>query len=74
MTVAQATLLTNLLGLYFGFGLIFALVFVVFLAGRIDPAAKGMPARARAIILPGVMLLWPLMLAKAFTQREPPVS
>ncbi|MEL6754121.1 MAG: hypothetical protein AAFO57_08855 [Pseudomonadota bacterium] len=76
MTIAGAELLVMLLGIYFAIGLLVGLVYAFGGAGRIDPAArgKGMPARVRLLILPGVMGLWPLMLAKLFTQTEPPVS
>ncbi len=74
MSLEAASALVSAISLYLGLGLGFGLLFVFALAGRIDHAAKGMPVQARLIILPGVMLLWPLMLAKAFTQKEPPVS
>lgn len=64
------------LGLYLAIGLLVALVYMFGGAGRIDPAAKGkgLPIRVRLLILPGLIGLWPLMLTKLFTQKEPPVS
>ena len=74
MSIELASLITTLLGLYFGVGALFALFFVIFGASRIDPGAQGMPLQARLIIFPGVMGLWPLMLTKLLTQKAPPLS
>ncbi|MEM9740201.1 MAG: hypothetical protein AAF829_10055 [Pseudomonadota bacterium] len=76
MSVAAAETLVLILGLYFGAGLIVGLAYMVGGAGRIDPGAKGkgLPLRVRLIIVPGVIGLWPVMLAKLFTQTEPPVT
>lgn len=74
MSVETASLIVTVAGIYFAIGAVFALVFVVFGAGRIDPGAKGMPLQARAIIFPGVIGLWPIMLVKLLTQKAPPVS
>ncbi|MEL6862071.1 MAG: hypothetical protein AAGL11_09545 [Pseudomonadota bacterium] len=76
MSEAAAELLVLALGVYFGLGLLVGLIFMFGGAGRVDPAAKGkgLPFRVRLLILPGVIGLWPLMLAKLFTQKEPPVS
>lgn len=74
MDLALAEAITLAMGIYFAIGAVFALLFVLFGAARIDPAAKGMPVQARLIIFPGVMGLWPLMLVKLFTQKAPPVS
>ncbi|MEO0450895.1 MAG: hypothetical protein AAFZ74_11320 [Pseudomonadota bacterium] len=73
-TAAEALILG--LGLYFAIGALVGLIYMFGGAGRIDPAAKGkgLPLRARVLIFPGVMGLWPLMLTKLFTQKEPPVS
>lgn len=76
MSVEAAELLVLVLGAYFGVGLLVSLIYMFGGAGRIDPAAKGkgLPLRVRVLILPGIVGLWPLMLAKLFTQTEPPVS
>ena len=76
MSEPAAELLVLALGVYFGLGLLVGLAFMFGGAGRIDPAAKGkgLPIRVRLLILPGVLGLWPLMLVKLFTQKEPPVS
>lgn len=76
MSEGLANLIVSALGLYAAIGFLIGLVFVFGGAGRIDPAArgKGMPVRARCLILPGIIGLWPLMLAKLFGQTEPPIS
>lgn len=76
MSERVAGMLVTGAGIYLLFGLLVGLIFVAGGAGRIDPAAKGkgLPLRVRALILPGVIGLWPLMLVKLFTQKEPPIS
>ncbi|MEM1148482.1 MAG: hypothetical protein AAGH49_11870 [Pseudomonadota bacterium] len=76
MSLAAAETLILALGAYFGLGLIVGLIYMLGGAGRIDPAAKGkdMPLRVRLLILPGIVALWPVMLAKLFVQRTPPVA
>ena len=76
MSEAAAETLVLGLGLYFAIGALVGLIYLFGAAGRIDPAAKGkgLPLRVRLLIFPGVMGLWPLMLTKLFTQKEPPVS
>lgn len=76
MSEAAAETLVLSLGIYFALGLLVGLVFMFGGAGRIDPAAKGkgLPIRVRLLILPGIIGLWPLMLTKLLTQKEPPVS
>lgn len=76
MSEATAELIVLGFGLYALLGLLIGLVFIFGGAGRIDPAAKGkgLPFRVRLLILPGIIGLWPLMLTKLMTQKEPPVS
>lgn len=74
MTIETASLILSVLGFYFAAGILFSLGFVFFGAAKIDPAAKGMPIRVRFLILPGCMLLWPLMAVKWLRQKEPPIS
>lgn len=61
---------------YIAIGALVGLIYMFGGAGKIDPAAKGkgLPLRVRALILPGVIGLWPVMLVKLFAQTEPPVS
>ncbi|MEO0347247.1 MAG: hypothetical protein AAF229_13465 [Pseudomonadota bacterium] len=74
MSVAAASTLVSVIGIYLAIGLITAIAFAAGLAKRIDPDAGEMTWGARLMIIPGVMGLWPLMLKKLFTQTEPPVS
>ena len=70
MSVAAAEFVVWLLGLYFAAGVVFAAVFVVVGVTRIDPDAAGMPIRARAIVFPGAVGLWPLLLAYMIRGRR----
>ncbi len=74
MSVELAALIMSAAGVYLAIGAVYAVWFVSFGVSRIDPGAKGMPLQARALILPGVIGLWPLMLVKTLTQKAPPVS
>lgn len=61
-------LVTQALGYYLMVGLLFGLVFVTVMIGRVDPAAAGSSWRFRLLVLPGVAALWPL-LAMRWTAR-----
>lgn len=76
MSETAAETLVLGLGIYAVIGLFVGLIYIFGGAGRIDPAAKGkgLPFRVRLLILPGIAGLWPLMLTKLFTQKEPPIS
>jgi hypothetical protein len=52
------------LALYAAAGFVFALAFVTIGIGRIDPATRSSGIGFRLTILPGVVALWPLMLAR----------
>ncbi|MBI1213804.1 MAG: hypothetical protein GC190_20275 [Alphaproteobacteria bacterium] len=62
--IETVTQILNGLALYGGAGLLFAVAFLTFGVGRIDPAARGSGLGFRLIILPGVVALWPLMLIR----------
>jgi hypothetical protein len=64
----QVMLVTQALGYYLAVGLLFGLVFVTVMIGRVDPAAAGSSWRFRLLVLPGVAALWPL-LAMRWTAR-----
>jgi uncharacterized membrane protein len=51
-------------GVYCAIGLVFGLLFVFFGVGRADAAAKGSSWLFRLAILPGVILLWPIVLGR----------
>ena len=76
MSEAAAELLVMGLGIYALIGALVGLIYMFGGAGRIDPTAKGkgLPFRVRLLIFPGIAGLWPIMLTKLFTQKEPPVS
>ena len=74
MSIETAQSVVMSMAIYFAIGLLVGIIYAVRGAGMIDPAAKGMPLQARLIIVPGVTLLWPIMLVKLFTQKEPPIS
>jgi hypothetical protein len=48
---------------YGGAGFVVALAFVLYGIDRIDPAAKGAYA-VRPLLMPGLVVLWPLVLAR----------
>ncbi len=52
---------------YLGVGLVLALVFVFALIDRIDPQAHGAHA-FRPLLLPGLTLLWPLVLVRTLAK------
>ena len=60
-SVALAQALVNIAAVYLVLGLAFAILFVIWGVGKIDPAATNGTWGFRVIILPGVMLLWPLL-------------
>jgi hypothetical protein len=60
--VAHGALVT--LAVYLAIGSIVAVPFVIFGIGRVDPAAKAAPWTFRALVLPGVVALWPLVLRR----------
>jgi len=62
--MAAAEWILNLLSGYAVIGLLFAIAFVATGISRLDPAAKGSGFGFRLIILPGVVALWPLLLAR----------
>lgn len=76
MTDELASSIVMGFGLYLAVGVLVALIYLFGGVGRIDPAAKGkgMPFRARLLIMPGIIGLWPLMLSKLLRQKEPPLQ
>lgn len=53
-----------LLGIYLAGGLVFAIAFVCFGAGRIDPHARQGTWGFRLLIIPGAAALWPLLVSR----------
>jgi hypothetical protein len=61
-------------GAYLVAGLVVALLCLARGLERLDNAARDMPRSARALVLPGLVALWPLMLLKCLRRTQPPVS
>jgi len=59
-----AELVVNLLAAYAVLGTLFAIAFLASGITRVDPAAAGSSLGFRLIILPGVVLLWPVLLGR----------
>jgi hypothetical protein len=75
MSLTLAIWLVRACGVYLGLGLLFGLVFVTALVGRIDPGAREAGKGFRLLILPGAVLLWPLLLLRvARGQSQPPTE
>jgi hypothetical protein len=54
----------NLLGVYSGIGLLFAIAFLTVGISQVDPDSKGSGVGFRLIILPGVAALWPVLFTR----------
>jgi len=74
VSLAAAETLVAIMGGYLAIGALVGLVTVTFGAARFDPSARGMPVQARLVILPGAMLLWPVLLARLLGPAEPPAG
>ena len=60
---------------YLALGFLFACYFVTRAVGRIDPSAKNGSWGFRAMVFPGSIALWPLLLLRVVTgQQSPPVE
>lgn len=59
---------------YLLLGLLFAVPFVLFLAKRTDHSAKGSSWGFRIIVIPGVTLLWPVLLKRLLKRQTTPVE
>ena len=66
---ASAVWLVRLAGLYLAVGVLFALPFAARWVNRLDPvAAQGTPG-FRMLLLPGAILLWPLLARRLWRTR-----
>lgn len=69
----MAAIFLILLGSYLACGLVFAVAFVCFGAGRIDPHAAHGTWGFRLLVIPGAAALWPLLLCRWLRGvHEPP--
>jgi hypothetical protein len=64
--VQLAELFVRALTAYGLAGATFAVAFVVFGIHRVDPVAEHAPFGFRLIVIPGVAVLWPLLLTRWF--------
>jgi hypothetical protein len=64
MTLATAQLLVNLSGAYAAVGAVFAAGFLWRWVPRLDLAAAHATWGFRALVFPGVLMLWPLFLVR----------
>ena len=74
MPFAFARLLVLAAAVYLALGALFAVLFAARWAGRADPvAASGTPG-FRVLLVPGSILLWPLLLVRLLTRSGPPAE
>jgi hypothetical protein len=75
LTLTAATWLVRLATGYLLAGVMFAVPFALRWAGRLDAVAAHGTGGFRLLILPGVILLWPLLLIRLVRgDRQPPVE
>ncbi len=60
--------------LYGALGLAFAVAFVLLGIQRVDPSARGASWGFRVAVIPGVVLLWPLLALRWLRGRQTPVE
>lgn len=63
MSIELAQAIVDVVGAYVALGAAFAVVFLSFGLRRLDPIAASGPMRFKLLIAPGVVALWPLVLA-----------
>ena len=63
-------LLVNLIYLYLLAGVIFAALFIWRGAEKIDEAARGISWKTRALLFPGTVGLWPVLLRKWINHKS----
>lgn len=69
MSTAFAHVLLFASAAYAGVGAILAVPLLAVGLGRIDPAAKTAPWTFRALVLPGVVALWPVLMRRWLSVR-----
>jgi hypothetical protein len=73
MPLSLAHLTVLVAGVYLAIGLAFALIFVSRWVGRVDPGARTGTIGFRVLIIPGSVLLWPLLTGRLLRgSTEPP--
>lgn len=61
MPTETAAIISNAILLYLFIGFVFSFIFVALAIQRIDPAANGASWQVRLLLIPGAVLLWPLL-------------
>jgi len=74
MTEPLVTSILLALGVYLGLGALFAVPFVAFGVGRIDPVAREGTWGFRLAVLPAAIALWPLLAWRWARPAPPPVE
>lgn len=59
---------------YLGAGALWAGILLFAGLERIDPAARGSTTGFRLIVVPGLVVLWPLLLRRSLAGGPPPVE
>ena len=73
MPVSLAHPIVLVAGVYLAIGLAFALLFVTRWVGRVDPSARAGSWGFRLLVIPGSVLLWPLLVSRLLRgSTEPP--
>lgn len=74
MSLETAGALASAIQAYAAAGLLFAVSFLVRGAERVDPHLAASPVAVRLLILPGVVIFWPLLGWRWLTGRQAPVE
>jgi hypothetical protein len=69
MTLPAAQLIVNALAGYAVAGAVFGVLFLWMWVRRLDPAAAHATWGFRVLVFPGVVLFWPLFVARLVRQR-----
>lgn len=59
---------------YVGVGFLFSILFVILGVHLIDPGVKGATPGFRIVIIPGLIIFWPLFALKWKAKSQPPVE
>ena len=60
--------------LYFAIGILSAIILSVLGLGRIDPTTRGSSLGFRLAVLPGIVLLWPMVFRRMISGTPPPLE
>jgi hypothetical protein len=74
MSLETAGVLASAIQAYAAAGLLFAAPFLIWGAERVDPHLAASPVAVRLLILPGVVIFWPLLGWRWLKRRQAPVE